>query len=45
MGYYKNPEKTAEVLVDGWMHSGDRETIDEHGYLRVLKNSTLLILK
>lgn len=36
MGYYKNPEKTAEVLVDGWMHSGDRGTIDENGYVRVI---------
>ena len=35
-GYYKNPEKTAEVLVDGWMHSGDRGTIDEDGYVRVV---------
>ena len=35
-GYYKNPEKTKEVLVDGWMHSGDRGTIDEHGYVRVI---------
>jgi len=34
-GYYKNPEKTAEVLVDGWMHSGDKGTIDENGYVRV----------
>ena len=35
-GYYKNPEKTKEVLVDGWMHSGDRGTIDANGYVRVI---------
>ncbi len=35
-GYYKAPEKTAEVLIDGWMHSGDRGTIDENGYIRVI---------
>ncbi len=35
-GYYKSPEKTAEVLVDGWMHSGDRGTIDDEGYVRVI---------
>lgn len=35
-GYYKNPEKTAEVLVDGWMHSGDKGTIDAQGNVRVI---------
>jgi len=35
-GYYKNPEKTAEVLIDGWMHSGDRGTLDDNGFVRVI---------
>jgi len=35
-GYYKDPELTAEVLVDGWMHSGDRGTKDSEGYVRVI---------
>jgi long-chain acyl-CoA synthetase len=35
-GYYKNPEKTNEVLIDGWMHSGDRGTIDADGYVKVI---------
>ncbi len=36
LGYYKNPEKTAEVLRDGWIYSGDRGTIDNKGFVRVI---------
>jgi len=39
-GYFRNPEKTAEVMIRDqndvlWMHTGDEATIDEHGYCRI----------
>ncbi len=35
-GYYLEPEKTAEKIVDGWFHTGDRATVDEEGYIRIV---------
>lgn len=35
-GYYKMPEETAKAIdKDGFLHSGDLGTVDEHGYYRV----------
>lgn len=33
LGYYKAPEKTAEVLKNGWLHSGDAGYVDEDGHI------------
>jgi acyl-coenzyme A synthetase/AMP-(fatty) acid ligase len=32
-GYWGKPEKTAEALRGGWLHSGDAGTLDRDGYL------------
>jgi fatty-acyl-CoA synthase len=35
-GYWNEPDKTAEVLRDGWMHTGDLATMDDEGYLSIV---------
>ncbi len=32
-GYWEQPEETAKALADGWFHTGDGGSIDEHGYV------------
>ncbi|MGY4711560.1 acyl-CoA synthetase [Mycolicibacterium sp. CBM1] len=34
-GYWEDPERTAEVLVEGWYRSGDIGVVDEQGYLYI----------
>ena len=35
LGYWEQPEKTAEALVDGWMHTGDIGVMHDDGYVEI----------
>jgi len=35
LGYWEEPAKTAEVLRDGWMHTGDIAVMDDDGYVQI----------
>ncbi len=43
-GYFKQPDKTAETLIDGWLHSGDIGELDHEGYLRIVDRKKELII-
>jgi fatty-acyl-CoA synthase len=36
IGYWDEPEKTGDVLRNGWMHTGDLATMDEDGYVNIV---------
>ena len=44
-GYLNRPEATADVLTDGWLHSGDLGYFDQDGFLFIVSRKKELIIR
>ncbi len=44
-GYWNQPEATAEVIKDGWFHSGDIGMLDELGFLILLDRAKDIVIR
>jgi fatty-acyl-CoA synthase len=43
-GYYKEPKATADVVVDGWLHTGDMAVWDEENYIHIVDRKKDIII-
>jgi acyl-CoA synthetase (AMP-forming)/AMP-acid ligase II len=44
LGYWKDPELTAETLKDGWVYTRDMATVDEDGYIYIVDRKSDMII-
>ncbi|AZF48439.1 AMP-binding protein [Pseudomonas sp. R2-7-07] len=46
LGYWNNPEGTRDAIdAEGWMHTGDLATMDEHGYVCIAGRNKDMIIR
>lgn len=43
-GYWRQPEATDAVIVDGWFHTGDMATLDDEGFIEIVDRKKDLII-
>jgi fatty-acyl-CoA synthase len=43
-GYFKEPKATADVLIDGWLHTGDMGVWDEENYIHIVDRKKDIII-
>ena len=43
-GYFKDPEKTAATIQDGWLHTGDMARQDEEGFLYIVDRAKDMVI-
>ena len=44
-GYWGDPDRTRETVVDGWMRTGDLATIDRDGYCRIVGRGVDMLIR
>lgn len=45
LGYWEQPDRTDEVLVDGWMHTGDLAVMADDGYVQITGRIKDLVIR
>jgi fatty-acyl-CoA synthase len=43
-GYYKEPKATADVMTDGWLHTGDMAVWDQENYVHIVDRKKDIII-